>query len=115
MERFASFDGVQIAYTVVGSGPDVLLIHGFASDQHGNWVAPGVRDSIAATGRRVIAYDARGHGRSDKPHDVAAYENNAMVRDAQALLDLLDVTAVDVVGYSMGSIVSTRLVPAEDE
>ena len=113
MERFASFDGVQIAYTVVGSGPDVLLIHGFASDQHGNWVAPGVRDSIAATGRRVKRDDARGHGRTDNPHDVAAYENNAMVRDAQALLDLLDVTAVDVVGYSMGSIVSTRLVPAE--
>ena len=111
MELFPSFDGVHIAYTVAGSGPDVLLLHGFASDHSGNWVAPGVRDAIVETGRRVIAYDARGHGRSDKPHDGAAYENNAMVRDAQALLDLLGVTAVDVVGYSMGSIVSSRLVP----
>ncbi len=63
-----------------------------------------------ASGRRVIAYDARGHGASDKPHDVDAYEHDAMVRDAQALLDLLAVTAVDVVGYSMGAIVSSRLV-----
>jgi pimeloyl-ACP methyl ester carboxylesterase len=112
-ERFATFDGRQIAYAVNGSGPDALLLHGFASDHTGNWVRPGIVDALVASGRRVIAYDARGHGASDKPHEVDAYENNAMVRDAQALLDRLAVTAVDVVGYSMGSIVSSRLVGAE--
>ena len=109
MERFTSFDGVGLAYTVVGSGPDVLLLHGFAADAHGNWIGPGIRDAIVATGRRVVAYDARGHGASDKPHDVAAYENDAMRRDAQALLDFLHIERVDVVGYSMGAIVSSRL------
>ncbi|HEY5171703.1 MAG TPA: alpha/beta fold hydrolase [Acidimicrobiia bacterium] len=112
-EHFASFDGRSIAYAVFGRGPDVLLLHGFASDRVGNWVRPGIVDALVATGRRVIAYDARGHGASDKPHEVDAYEHDAMVRDAQALLDLLAVGAVDVVGYSMGSIVASRLVAHE--
>ena len=40
MERFTSFDGVGIAYTITGDGPDALLLHGFAADQRVNWVAP---------------------------------------------------------------------------
>ena len=113
LQRFASFDGREIAYTTVGAGPDVLLLHGFASDHAGNWVRPGIVDALVAAGRRVIAYDARGHGRSDKPHEVDAYEHNAMARDAHALLDVLAVTRVDVVGYSMGAIVASRVVPHE--
>lgn len=113
MNRFASFDGIGIAFTTRGAGPDVLLMHGFAADANGNWVQPGIADAIVGIGRRVIMYDARGHGASDKPHDPAAYENDAMRRDAQALLDHLGVTHVDVVGYSMGAIVASRLAPAE--
>ena len=113
MDHFSSFDGTGIAYVTAGSGPDVLLHHGFAADHHVNWVAPGVVDAFVAAGRRVIALDARGHGQSDKPHDSAAYENDAMARDVQALLDHLEVEHVDIVGYSMGALVSTRLVPDE--
>jgi pimeloyl-ACP methyl ester carboxylesterase len=113
LDTFASFDGLEIAYTTFGRGPDVLLLHGFASDHVGNWVRPGIVAALVESGRRVIAYDARGHGASGKPHEVDAYEHNAMVRDAQALLDRLAITAVDVVGYSMGAIVSSRLVPHE--
>jgi len=113
METFASFDGVKIAYTVAGAGPDALLMHGFASNAQNNWFGPGVADKIIASGRRVIAYDARGHGVSDKPHDPSAYDNDAMVRDAQALLDHLGVERIDVLGYSMGAIQASRLVPQE--
>lgn len=113
MDRFTSFDGVGIAYTIEGDGPDALLLHGFAADHRVNWVAPGVVDALVAAGRRVIALDARGHGQSDKPHDPRAYENDAMKRDAIGLLDHLGVEHVDVIGYSMGALVSTRLVPDE--
>jgi pimeloyl-ACP methyl ester carboxylesterase len=113
MDRFASFDGTGIAFISAGDGPDVLLLHGFAADHQVNWVAPGVVDALVAAGRRVIALDARGHGQSDKPHDPDAYEDDAMARDAAALLDHLGVERVDVVGYSMGALVSTRLVPDE--
>jgi pimeloyl-ACP methyl ester carboxylesterase len=113
VERFASFDGVGIAYMTAGRGPDVLLLHGFAADHQVNWVAPGVVEALVNAGRRVVALDARGHGQSDKPHDPSAYADDAMARDAAALLDHLGIERVDVVGYSMGSLVSTRLVPSE--
>jgi pimeloyl-ACP methyl ester carboxylesterase len=113
MDRFASFDGNEIAYVSAGNGPDVLLLHGFAADHQVNWVAPGVVDALVAAGRRVTALDARGHGQSAKPHDPAAYEDDAMARDARSLLDHLGIYRVDIVGYSMGSLVSTRLVPDE--
>ena len=108
-----SFDGTRIAYAVQGSGPAVLLLHGFAADHVLNWVRPGVIDALTDAGRRVIATDARGHGASDKPHDPDRYAGDATVRDAQAVLDDLGVEQVDVVGYSMGSMVAARLVPDE--
>lgn len=109
MERFASYDGTAIAYSVKGSGPDVLLVHGHGGNQVLNWIFPGVRDALVGAGRRVIGIDLRGHGDSDKPHDPAAYENEALRRDVQALLDHLGVTGVDVVGYSMGSLITVQL------
>ena len=112
-ETVRSFDGARIAYTVQGSGPAVLLLHGFAADHVLNWARPGVIDALTGAGRRVIATDARGHGASDKPHDPDRYAGDAMVRDAQAVLDHLGVERVDVVGYSMGSMVAARLVPEE--
>lgn len=113
MARFTTFDGIQIAFSEDGdpAGPAVLLHHGFAADSVANWAGPGVVKALAAAGRRVVSIDARGHGESDKPHDPKAYEDNAMVRDVQALLGHLGITSVDVVGYSMGSFVSASLVP----
>jgi pimeloyl-ACP methyl ester carboxylesterase len=113
VEYISSFDGTRIAYAERGAGPDVLLLHGFAADLDLNWGRPGVIDALAAAGRRVIATDARGHGRSDKPHDPDAYAGDMMVRDAQVVLDQLGVEQVDVVGYSMGAMVAARLVPVE--
>jgi pimeloyl-ACP methyl ester carboxylesterase len=112
-ERIASFDGVNLSCTVDGSGPDALLLHGFAADTNINWIRPGIFDALVASGRRVVAFDARGHGASDKPHEPEAYENDAMGRDASAVLDYYGITAADVIGYSMGSLTSMRLVPDE--
>jgi pimeloyl-ACP methyl ester carboxylesterase len=109
MRRFASFDGTEIAYESAGGGTPVLLLHGFAADHRSNWAAPGVIGALLAAGRRVIAADARGHGASAKPRDPAAYANDALVRDAAALLDHLGVERVDVVGYSMGAMTAARL------
>ena len=112
-ETVRSFDRTRIAYTVQGTGPAVLLLHGFAADHVLNWARPGVIDALTAAGRRAIATDARGHGASDKPHDPDRYAGDAMVRDAQVVLDHLGVEEVDVVGYSMGAMVAARLVPVE--
>ena len=113
MEKFTSFDGLELAYLDAGEGEPVILLHGFAADHFSNWVATGVVDALVDARRRVIAPDARGHGASDKPHDPGSYANDAMVRDVQTLCDHLSLDHVDVVGYSMGSIVAGRLAPRE--
>ncbi|GLW33138.1 alpha/beta hydrolase [Actinoplanes regularis] len=86
--------------------PPVLLHHGFIADGRTNWVLPGVVGALTGAGRRVVAIDARGHGRSGKPHDPAVYGESRMAGDVITLLDLLGITEVDLVGYSMGAIVA---------
>jgi pimeloyl-ACP methyl ester carboxylesterase len=111
---FRSFDDVRLSYEIDGDGPPVLLLHGFATDGYINWVRPGITDKLNSAGYRTIALDQRGHGLSDKPHEPEAYENDAMVRDAQALLDHLGIDACFVCGYSMGARNALGLV-TEDE
>ncbi len=109
MDRFKSFDGLSIAYGVAGEeegGGAVLLHHGFASTAEINWLRPGVVAALVAAGRRVVYLDARGHGRSDHPHEVAAYAGSAMARDVSALADHLRLGSFDMAGYSMGSFVT---------
>ena len=62
---------------------------------------------------RVITLDARGHGRSGKPHDPSAYDGLAMVHDVQRLLDHLSLDSIDMIGYSMGSLVTASLLVNE--
>lgn len=120
MERFTSFDGTGIAYQVWGGPsqlPPVVLHHGFVVDATANFVGPGVVDALVTAGRQVVALDARGHGASDKPHEAARYGEAVMARDLGALLDTLgatlDTTAVDLVGYSMGAVVSAIFAAAD--
>ena len=89
------------------------MLHGFAADAHANWHQPKVVETVVATGRRVITPDARGHGRSGKPHDIDAYKNQAMPRDVSALLDHLGLAEVDVVGYSMGARITAQVAMRE--
>jgi pimeloyl-ACP methyl ester carboxylesterase len=107
----ASFDhdGLQIAYLDEGEGEPILLIHGFASNRAVNWVDTGWVKTLAADGRRVIAIDNRGHGESAKLYDPAAYSAPAMAEDARALLDHLEITRADVMGYSMGARITAFL------
>jgi len=109
VNRFAAHDGIQIAYGAWGTDsdrPPVILHHGFMADSHLNWVVPGVVDALVTAGRRVFALDARGHGRSDKPRDPAAYGESAMARDLMRFADEVGARRYDLVGYSMGAIVA---------
>jgi pimeloyl-ACP methyl ester carboxylesterase len=110
-KSFKTWDNLKIAYqewgdVQAGGLPPVVLHHGFVASADANWVATGVVDALTAAGRRVIAPDARGHGRSEKPHDPARYGEDRMARDLAVLLDTIDTQQVDLAGYSMGAIVS---------
>ncbi len=63
VEHFSS-DGVDIAFLDSGEGEPILLIHGFASNHVVNWGATGWIDTLKRAGRRVVAMDVRGHGKS---------------------------------------------------
>ncbi len=110
MKTFTTWDDLEIAYQEWGdeatAAPPVVLHHGFVADANANWVATGVVDALTTARRRVIAPDARGHGQSEKPHDPARYGEDRMARDLACLLYVLDEPQVDLVGYSMGAIVS---------
>ncbi|HET9572101.1 MAG TPA: alpha/beta hydrolase [Methyloceanibacter sp.] len=108
-------DGVEIAYIDEGEGEPLLLIHGFASNVAANWVDPGWVRTLTQSGRRVIAYDNRGHGRSEKLYDPDMYGAPLMAEDGRRLLDHLGIMRADVLGYSMGARIAAFLTLAHPE
>src|SRR5271170_580261 len=62
-------DGVEIYYEVHGSGPPLLLTHGYSSTS-AMW--QGQIEALSKR-HRLVLWDMRGHGRSDYPQDPAAY------------------------------------------
>jgi pimeloyl-ACP methyl ester carboxylesterase len=113
--RLFDSDGVKIAYIDEGEGAPVLLIHGFASNIDANWVDPGWVRTLIQSGRRVIAYDNRGHGKSEKIYVSDVYGAPTMAEDARRLLDHLSIARADVMGYSMGARIATFLALAHPE
>jgi pimeloyl-ACP methyl ester carboxylesterase len=94
---------VEIAYIDEGEGDPILLVHGFASSKNVNWIYPTWVSELKKNGRRVIAFDNRGHGESGKLYDAAEYEIATMAGDISALMDHLKIARADVMGYSLGS------------
>jgi pimeloyl-ACP methyl ester carboxylesterase len=94
-------DGVRIHYMEAGAGTPVVLLHGYTSCCDAGWFANGVAKELARD-HRVIGIDARGHGRSEKPHDPAKYDGDRMPADVIEALDALGVEKAHFHGYSMG-------------
>ena len=114
--------GVQISYFdlppadgVPARELPVLLIHGFASSAHVNWVYPSWVTTLTGAGYRVIALDNRGHGSSEKLYDPDAYFAAKMAEDARGLLDHLALDEALVMGYSMGARLSAFLALAHPQ
>jgi len=105
-------DGVRIHYEIEGpeQGKPIVLVHGFASDYRLNWVGTRWQETLTSNGFRVIGLDCRGHGRSDKPHDEAAYTVEVMTGDVVRLLDQVEVASAAYLGYSMGSRIGLEVV-----
>jgi pimeloyl-ACP methyl ester carboxylesterase len=104
-DSFFDSDGVKIHYVVEGKGEPLLVIHGFTGS------IQGMSDAIKylSNNFQVIAMDCRGHGQSDKPHDLDAYGMN-MIQDQIRLLDHLKIKKTHVFGYSMGGAIAIGIV-----
>ena len=113
METFVS-NGVEIAYSDFGPLTEdrhepIILIHGFASTHAVNWMFTQWVKTLTEDGRRVIVFDNRGHGRSQKLYDPAQYALELMAADVANLLDHLSIARADVMGYSLGARIGTVL------
>ena len=64
-DQYLDADGVKIRYIEAGTGPAIVLLHGGTSKLE-SWIDTGVVANLEKD-FRVIAFDARGHGKSDKP------------------------------------------------
>jgi pimeloyl-ACP methyl ester carboxylesterase len=106
-------DGVRLAAWAHGPEhrPPVLLVHGYP-DTHGVWDV--VADQLAGNWR-VLRYDARGSGESERPSAKAAYALPALGGDCRAVVRAAGVTGkVHVVGHDWGSITGWEAVTSPD-
>jgi pimeloyl-ACP methyl ester carboxylesterase len=104
-------DGVKIHYEVHGSGPPLILTHGYSSTSE-MW-----RGQIDALSKHhtLVLWDMRGHGQSDYPEDPKAYSEALTVADIAALLDEVGAGSAIVGGLSLGGYMSLAFYRAHPE
>jgi pimeloyl-ACP methyl ester carboxylesterase len=98
-------NGVKIHYEVRGTGPAILVSHGFAASSH---MFEGTAAALAAS-HRVITWDLRGHGRSDYPAEADEYSIPLAVGDMVAILDAAGADRAVLMGHSLGGYLSLEL------
>lgn len=98
-ERMVDVGDVRLHVVTQGSGPPVLLLHGFPEFWY-SWRHQ--MDALADAGFRAIAPDLRGYNLSDKPKGVMAYRVEKLVSDIEGLLRALGHERVHVVGHDWG-------------
>ena len=110
--KYVDFNGVKIHYIDRGKGEAIVLLHGGTSTLE-SWVRTGVVANLEKD-FRVIAFDARGHGKSDSPRDPKAYGRQQAL-DVPRLLDALKIERAHIVGFSLGSSTVAQLLTLRPE
>src|SRR5437660_12629958 len=100
--RVTMDDGVALEITDTGSGPGLLLVHGFggAKEDFADHIA-----ALAST-HMVVVFDHRGHGASDKPTDLASYSFARLRADTVAIADAVGLDEFRLLGHSMGGMLA---------
>lgn len=98
---------INIYYEVEGEGPPLVLHHGLTGSLE-SWREYGYVDALRNE-YQLILMDARGHGKSDKPHDPEAYSMEHRVGDVTAVLDDLNFSSAHFFGFSYGGRIGLEL------
>ena len=104
--RTVEINGEQFPVADVGTGPVVLLLHGFPDSR---WLWRDQLPALAAAGFRVIAPDLRGFGDAPRPTAVRPYRQSLLAADVLGLLDALGVQRTHIVGHDWGAALTWRL------
>ena len=108
--------GIDLYYEAHGTGPRVVMLAHGALGSIDFAETSGLKAStLAARGLRVIAYDARGHGRSGFFTRARDYDHHMLAGELLGLLDALDLTRVSICGTSMGATSALLLAQAHPE
>ncbi len=103
---------VELHVAEAGEGIPVVLLHGLTATHR--YVVMGSR-ALERSGHRVIAYDARGHGRSGPAPDPGAYGYEDLAADLLRVLDERGVERAVLAGASMGAHTALRLALEQPE
>lgn len=99
-QRRVATNGIELNIAEQGEGPLVLMLHGFPESWY-SWrhqFAP-----LAAAGFHAVAPDMRGYGKSDKPHNIDAYNQVQVVNDIVGLIPALGYQTAIVFGHDWGA------------
>jgi pimeloyl-ACP methyl ester carboxylesterase len=99
----ARLNGINISYRVEGQGEPLVMIMGFTAGRSG-WM-PQI--PLFKKYYRVVTFDNRGVGKSDKPP--GPYSTRMMADDTAKLMDLLEIEKAHIVGLSMGGMIAQEL------
>jgi epoxide hydrolase 4 len=102
---YADSNGVKIHYATIGSGPLVIMIHGFPD----YWYSWRHQMQALADSYQVVAVDQRGYNLSDKPQGVENYDMKLLVGDVIAVIRHLGKEKAIIVGHDWGGAVSWTL------
>jgi pimeloyl-ACP methyl ester carboxylesterase len=98
--RTVRTNGIDMHVAEAGTGPAVLLLHGFPESWY-SWRRQ--LPALAAAGFHAVAPDLRGYGHTDAPADVAGYSLRNNLADLTGLLDALGMATAAVVGHDQGA------------
>ncbi len=105
IELAVAAGGATLSGEESGHGPPIVLLHGLTATRR--YVVMGAQ-SLQRSGHQVVAYDARGHGRSSPAPDPADYGYERLAEDLEAVLDALEVPRAVLAGASMGGQTAAR-------
>ena len=92
-------NGINIRLATMGEGPLVIFCHGWPESWYSYRHQLPV---VAKAGFKAVAYDVRGYGESDKPHEIEAYSMRNMTNDVIGIIDALDYDTAITIGHDWG-------------
>ena len=104
--RTLELEGERFPVVDVGTGPPILLLHGFPDSR---FLWRHQVPALSQAGYRVLAPDLRGFGDAPRPAEIHAYRRPRLIADVLGILDQLDLDRVHLVGHDWGASLSWRI------